>query len=100
MFRTFLQSAVAVIALDIANVTSLDSLKTLAVSALAAGVSGVMGLITRPLGDPNSASVLEPRDTVPSVPEGDPTASTDVIDSSVTVLPTISSDSNTDSSSF
>ena len=100
MVRTFLQSALAVVALDIANVTSLDSAKALGISAVAAGVAGVMGLITRPIGDPNSASTLEPRDALPSVPEGDPSESTDVTDSSVTVLPTISSDSNTDSGSF
>ena len=59
--RTFVAAAVAVAVTGLAGVTDLDGLKGLAVAALASGASAVLALLTRSVGDPETASVI-PRD--------------------------------------
>lgn len=56
--RTFIASAVAVVVTGLAGVTDLDGLKGLAVAGLAAGASAVLALLTRSIGDPETASVI------------------------------------------
>lgn len=57
--RTFAQAALAVAVSDMAGVTSVDGAKALVVAAVAAGLSAVVGLVSKHLGDPDSASVLD-----------------------------------------
>ena len=59
--RTFIAAAVAVVVTGLAGVTSLDGLKGLALCAVATGASAVLALLTRRIGDPDTASVI-PRD--------------------------------------
>jgi hypothetical protein len=61
MVRTFIAAAVAVVVTGIAGVTDLDGLKGLAVAAVASGASAALALLTRHVGDPETASVI-PRD--------------------------------------
>ena len=56
--RTFVQAALAVVVTDLAGVTSLDGAKALVVAAVAAGVSACIGLVSKNLGDPDSASAI------------------------------------------
>lgn len=56
--RTFIQTAVAVFVAGWAGDFSTPALRTAALSGLAAGVSAVMSLLAKPVGDPESASVL------------------------------------------
>ena len=58
VLRTFVQAALAVVVTDLAGVTSVDGAKALVVAAVAAGVSAVVGLLSRNLGDPDSASAI------------------------------------------
>lgn len=57
--RTFISAALAVVAAGIAGVHDLDGLRGIALAAGAAGVSAVLGLVTKTIGDPNTASVLD-----------------------------------------
>jgi hypothetical protein len=59
--RTFLATAVAVVVSGLAGVTDLDGLKGLAVCAVASGASAALALLTKNVGDPETASVI-PRD--------------------------------------
>lgn len=59
--RTFIAAAVAVVVTGLAGVTDLDGLKGLAVAAVASGASAALALLTRNIGDPETASVI-PRD--------------------------------------
>jgi hypothetical protein len=52
------QAALAVVVTDLAGVTSVDGAKTLLVAAVAAGVSACVGLLSKNLGDPDSASAI------------------------------------------
>ncbi|MFM7062633.1 MAG: holin [Actinomycetes bacterium] len=61
VLRTFVQAALAVVVTDLAGVTSVDGAKALLVAAVAAGVSAVVGLLSKNVGDPDSASAI-PRD--------------------------------------
>jgi hypothetical protein len=56
--RTFVQAALAVVVTDLAGVTSVDGARTLLVAAVAAGVSACVGLLSKNLGDPDSASAI------------------------------------------
>ena len=58
VLRTFVQAALAVVVTDLAGVTSVDGAKALVVAAVAAGVSAVVGLVSKNLGDPDSASAI------------------------------------------
>ena len=58
VLRTFVQAALAVVVTDLAGVTSVDGAKTLGVAAIAAGLSAVIGLVSKNLGDPESASAI------------------------------------------
>ena len=58
VLRTFVQTALAVVVTDLAGVTSVDGVKTLAVAAIAAGLSACIGLVSKNLGDPDSASAI------------------------------------------
>lgn len=44
-FKTFLQGALSVLALNVMNVTSLDAAQALAVAALAGGISALQNFI-------------------------------------------------------
>lgn len=57
--RTFVAAAVGVIALNLASVTSLDAAKTVGAAAVTAGVTAVLGLITKSIGSPDTASVID-----------------------------------------
>ena len=59
VLRTFVQAALAVVVTDLAGVTSVDGVKTLGVAAIAAGLSAVIGLVSKNLGDPDSASAIQ-----------------------------------------
>ena len=59
VLRTFVQAALAVVVTDLAGVTSVDGAKTLGVAAIAAGLSAVIGLVSKNLGDPESASAIQ-----------------------------------------
>lgn len=59
VMRTFVQAALAVVVTDLAGVTSVDGAKTLGVAAIAAGLSAVIGLVSKNLGDPESASAIQ-----------------------------------------
>lgn len=55
--RTFIQAAIAVFAVEVANPTvTLDGLQAAAVAALAAGLSALMAWLGRFVGDPDSGS--------------------------------------------
>ena len=56
--RTFVQAALAVVVTDLAGVTSVDGARALGVAAIAAGLSACVGLVSKNLGDPNSASAI------------------------------------------
>ena len=58
VLRTFVQAALAVVVTDLAGVTSVDGAKALVVAAVAAGVSACIGLVSKNLGDPDSASAI------------------------------------------
>ena len=58
VLRTFVQAALAVVVTDLAGVTSVDGAKTLGVAAIAAGLSAVVGLVSKNIGDPQSASAI------------------------------------------
>ena len=58
VLRTFVQAALAVVVSDLAGVTSVDGAKALVVAAVAAGVSACIGLVSKNLGDPDSASAI------------------------------------------
>ena len=58
VLRTFVQAALAVVVTDLAGVTSVDGARTLLVAAVAAGVSAGVGLLSKNLGDPDSASAI------------------------------------------
>ena len=58
VLRTFVQAALAVVVTDLAGITSVDGAKTLGVAAIAAGLSAVIGLVSKNLGDPESASAI------------------------------------------
>lgn len=59
--RTFVQAALAVVALDLANVTNVDGAKAVGLAAVTAGISAVMSLLTKRIGgDTETASVLPP----------------------------------------
>ena len=58
VLRTFVQAALAVVVTDLAGVTSVDGARTLLVAAVAAGVSASVGLLSKNLGDPDSASAI------------------------------------------
>jgi hypothetical protein len=57
--RTFVAAALAVAAAGIAGVHDLDGLRGIVLAAGAAGVSAVLGLVTKSIGDPTTASVLD-----------------------------------------
>lgn len=57
--RTFVQAALATVATDLAGVTDLAAARALLVASLAAGVSAVLGLLTRNVGNRDTASVLD-----------------------------------------
>jgi predicted YcjX-like family ATPase len=58
--RTFIQAAIGVFALELANPdVSLDSLQAAGAAAVAAGVSAIMALIGKTVGDPDSGSWRE-----------------------------------------
>ena len=55
--RTFLQSALAVVAVELANPNvTLDSLQAATIAGLAAGLSALMAWLGRFVGDPESGS--------------------------------------------
>lgn len=58
VLRTFVQAALAVVVTDLAGVTSVDGAKALVVAAVAAGVSACIGLVSKNLGDSDSASAI------------------------------------------
>ena len=58
VLRTFVQAALAVVVTDLAGVTSVDGATALVVAAVAAGVSACIGLVSKNLGDPDSASAI------------------------------------------
>lgn len=58
VLRTFVQAALAVVVTDLAGVTSVDGAKALVVAAVAAGVSACIGLVSKNLGNPDSASAI------------------------------------------
>ena len=59
--RTFLQSALAVVAVELANPNvTLDSLQAATIAGLAAGLSALMAWLGRFVGDPDSGSWQEP----------------------------------------
>ena len=58
--RTFLQSALAVVAVELANPNvTLDSLQAATIAGLAAGLSALMAWLGRFVGDPDSGSWRE-----------------------------------------
>ena len=59
--RTFIQAAVAVFAVEVANPNvTLDSLQAATIAGLAAGLSALMAWLGRFVGDPDSGSWREP----------------------------------------
>ena len=59
--RTFLQSALAVVAVELANRSvTLDSLQAATIAGVAAGVSALMAWLGRFIGDPETGSWQEP----------------------------------------
>ncbi|MGA1074545.1 MAG: holin [Ilumatobacteraceae bacterium] len=59
--RTFLQSALAVVAVELANPNvTLDSLQAATIAGVAAGVSALMAWLGRFIGDPDNGSWQEP----------------------------------------
>ncbi len=59
--RTFLQSALAVVAVELANPNvTLDSLQAATIAGVAAGVSALMAWLGRFIGDPDTGSWQEP----------------------------------------
>lgn len=58
VLRTFVQAALAVVVTDLAGVTSVDGARALGVAAIAAGLSATIGLLSRSVGDPESASAI------------------------------------------
>jgi hypothetical protein len=59
--RTFLQSALAVVAVELANPNvTLDSLQAATIAGVAAGVSALMAWLGRFIGDPETGSWQEP----------------------------------------
>ena len=58
VLRTFVQAALAVVVTDLAGVTSVDGARALGVAAIAAGLSATIGLLSKNLGDPDSASAI------------------------------------------
>ena len=59
VLRTFTQAALAVVVTDLAGVTSVDGARALLVAAIAAGLSATVGLVSKGLGDPDSASAIQ-----------------------------------------
>ena len=58
--RTFIQAAIAVFAVEVANPNvSLDSLQAAAIAGVAAGVSALMALAGKTIGDPDTGSWQE-----------------------------------------
>jgi hypothetical protein len=57
--RTFFAASLSVAVAGLAGVTDLDGLRGLAVAAGAAGTTAVLALITRRIGDPDTASVID-----------------------------------------
>ena len=59
--RTFLQSALAVVAVELANPNvTLDSLQAATIAGVAAGVSALMAWLGRFIGDADTGSWQEP----------------------------------------
>ena len=59
--RTFLQAALAVVAVELANRSvTLDSLQAATIAGVAAGVSALMAWLGRFIGDPDTGSWQEP----------------------------------------
>ena len=59
--RTFLQAALAVVAVELANPNvTLDSLQAATIAGVAAGVSALMAWLGRFIGDPDTGSWQEP----------------------------------------
>ena len=59
--RTFLQSALAVVAVELTNPNvTLDSLQAATIAGVAAGVSALMAWLGRFIGDPETGSWQEP----------------------------------------
>ena len=59
--RTFLQAALAVVAVELANPNvTLDSLQAATIAGVAAGVSALMAWLGRFIGDPETGSWQEP----------------------------------------
>lgn len=58
--RTFIQAAIAVFAVEIANPdVTLDSLQAAAIAAVSAGISALMALAGKTIGDPDTGSWRE-----------------------------------------
>jgi hypothetical protein len=59
--RTFIQAALAVFAVELANPdVSLDSLQAAAIAGVSAGISALMAWLGRFVGDPDTGSWQEP----------------------------------------
>jgi hypothetical protein len=59
--RTFIQAALAVFAIELANPdVSLDSLQAAAIAGVSAGISALMAWLGRFVGDPDTGSWQEP----------------------------------------
>jgi hypothetical protein len=59
-FRTFMQAAIGVLALELSNPdVSLSSLQAAGAGAVAAGISALMSWFGKTIGDPNSGSWRE-----------------------------------------
>jgi hypothetical protein len=55
--RTFVQAAIGVLAVELANPNvSVDSLQAAAIAAVSAGISALMALAGKTIGDPDSGS--------------------------------------------
>lgn len=58
--RTFIQAAIAVFAVEVANPNvSVDSLQAAAIAAVSAGISALMAWLGRFVGDPDTGSWQE-----------------------------------------
>lgn len=58
--RTFIQAAIAVFAVEVANPNvSVDSLQAAAIAAVSAGISALMALAGKTIGDPDTGSWQE-----------------------------------------
>jgi hypothetical protein len=58
--RTGIQAALAVLALNLTDVTDLDTAKAVGIAAASAALAAVIGVLTKSIGDPQTASILPP----------------------------------------